>query len=43
MGPVEVIASVENRRHWSEAQQQAIVEEAEEPGSNGRSRLGIEI
>ena len=33
MGPVEVITSVERRRHWSAAQKQAMVEEAEEPGS----------
>jgi len=33
MGPVEVITSVERRRHWSAAQKQAMVEEAEEPGN----------
>ncbi|MBP1749411.1 MAG: transposase family protein [Deltaproteobacteria bacterium] len=34
MGPVEVITSVERRRHWSAAQKQAMVEEAEEPGNS---------
>ena len=33
MGPVEVITSVERRRHWSAAQKQAMIEEAEEPGN----------
>lgn len=34
MGPVEVITSVERRRHWSATQKQAMVEEAEEPGNS---------
>ncbi len=34
MGPVEVITSVERRRHCSAAQKQAMVDEADEPGSS---------
>ena len=33
MSPVEVITSVERRRHWSAAQKRAMVEEAEQPGN----------
>ncbi len=32
MGPVEVITSVERRRHWSAEQKKAMVEETEQPG-----------
>lgn len=34
MGPIEVITSVERRRHWSAAQKRAMVEEAEQPGNS---------
>jgi transposase len=34
MSPVEVITSVERRRHWSAAQKRAMVEEAEQPGNS---------
>jgi transposase len=34
MSPVEVITSVERRRHWSAAQKRALVEEAEQPGNS---------
>ncbi len=32
MGPVEVITSVQRRRHWTAEQKRALVEEAEQPG-----------
>ncbi len=32
MSPVEVITSVQRRRHWTAEQKRALVEEAEEPG-----------
>jgi transposase len=32
MSPVEVITSVQRRRHWSAEQKRALVEEAEQPG-----------
>lgn len=34
MSPVEVITSVERRRHWSAAQKRAMVEEADQPGNS---------
>jgi len=32
MSPVEVITSVQRRRHWTAEQKRALVEEAEQPG-----------
>lgn len=32
MNSVEVITTVQHRRHWSPAEKKAIVEEAEQPG-----------
>ena len=32
MGPIEVITSIQRRRHWSAEQKRALVEEAEQPG-----------
>lgn len=32
MSPVEVITSIQRRRHWSAEQKRALVEEAEAPG-----------
>ena len=34
MSPVEVITSIERRRHWSAAQKRAMVEEADQPGNS---------
>jgi len=34
MSPVEVITSIQRRRHWSAEQKRALVEEAEAPGSS---------
>ena len=34
MSPTEIITSVERRRHWTARQKQAMVEEAEQPGSS---------
>jgi transposase len=34
MSPVEVITSIQRRRHWSAEQKRALVEEAEQPGSS---------
>ena len=34
MNPVEVITSVERRRHWSAEQKRTMVEEAEQPGNS---------
>ena len=34
MSSVEVITSVQRRRHWSAQQKKAMVEEAEQPGSS---------
>lgn len=34
MGPVEIITSVQRRRHWTAGQKKAMVEEADEPGNS---------
>ncbi len=34
MGPVEIITSVQRRRHWTAKQKKAMVEEADQPGNS---------
>jgi transposase len=34
MGPVEIITSIQRRRHWTAEQKKAMVEEADQPGNS---------